>query len=178
LKTAVINNLQVAPDRQGRRIGHDLTRLQVASIEADDVSVDIFEGSTASFGLYESLGFLPIHKLHWHVLEPSDAPAPVFVLRDLPQADAAHAAFDVSVLHVETPEGSHAVGRMGDDLFRVTTTAAIQDESLLPALAALDRGRRVLAILDAQVDPLPGPPTQVSVRLAAPLEVVASKLRP
>ena len=100
---------------------------------------------------------------------------PEFVVHDLPQADVVHAAFGISTLRIETRTGIHHVGRMGDSLFRVTSTAAVQDESLLAALAALDPGRSVLAIMDARDDPLPGPPRLVSVRLHASLDLLSTK---
>jgi ribosomal protein S18 acetylase RimI-like enzyme len=175
LRTAVINNLHVAPGHQGMGIGEGLMRLLTAGVAASEVRVDTFEDSAVSRALFGRIGFVPISTHHWHVRELAAGPVPEFVVQDLPQADVVHAAFGISTLRVETRTGIHLAGRMGDRLFRVTSTAAVQDESLLAALAALDPGRSVLAIMDARHDPLPGPPRLVSIRLHASLDLLSAK---
>lgn len=175
LRAAVLNNLHVAPGHQGMGIGGGLMRLRMAGVSASEVLADTFEDSAISRALLGRIGFVPISTHHWHVRELATAPVPEFVVHDLPQADVVHAAFGISMLRIETRTGIHHVGRMGDRLFRVTSTAAVQDESLLAALAALDPGRSMLAIMDARHDPLPEPPRLVSIRLHASLAMLSAK---
>jgi N-acetylglutamate synthase-like GNAT family acetyltransferase len=175
MRAAVINNLHVSPDYQGRGIGHRLLERMTAAIEARDVSADVFLESPVSRALFGRIGFEVIHTHHWHLVETDGPGALEVVVRDLPQADTVHAAFGISSLLIETRTGVHHVGRMGDAFYRVTTAAAIRDPVLLPALALLDPARTVLAIIDASDDPLPGPPELVSERLHAPVDLLIAR---
>ena len=127
LQSAFINNIHVAPDRQGMGFGRRLIGLIVSGLDVQDVWADVFDGSTVSGELFRRAGFEVKGTYHWHILPPAEQAAGAFLVHDLPQADAVHALFDVSTIRVETPTQTHIVGRLGDGLFRLTTRASIED---------------------------------------------------
>lgn len=174
--TAILNHIHVVPDRQARGIGTSLLRFVLGGIEAEELALDVFDESAVALSLYRRLGFAPLQRYHWHILELPAAADHGFLVRNLPQADVTHAAFDLSSLQVETRSGTYEVGRLGDRWFRITSAQALADDDLLPALAALDGTRAVFAIVSADGDPYPGPPVLSSVRLSAPTSVITASL--
>ena len=166
-RIAFINNIHVKPGFQGMGIGDRLMRLMTEAVTASDVGADVFDGSATSAGIFERASFTPVGTYHWHILDPHPGEPGSYVVHDLPQADVVHDAFGVSLVRVETDSGTHAVGRIGPRLFRLTGAVPLKDPGLRPALTAIDPQRSVLAIVPDDEDPLPTPHALRSRRLRA-----------
>lgn len=174
-RTTFINNLHVAPGYQGHRIGDRLMRLMTSVIPSNEVAADVFEGSDVSRGMFERAGFRVVDRFHWHVYQPKPEGVGWYAVHDLPQADVTHAAFDLSTFHVETATATHRVGRIGQNLFRLVGSSAVNDPDLRPALHRLDPSRSLLVILPDADDVSPLKPRLVSSRLTAPRDSVAAR---
>jgi hypothetical protein len=150
----------------------------------------VFADNQVARRWYAGLGMHEVSASAWWAVDPaavvgalgatreSDA-----VVTDHPAATAVHSAYGFSQFRVVTPRGSHTVGRIGTDWFRLTAPGALTDPDLLALLARLDPGRRLLVVaphggaLEALPGTAPGAsPLVVAVRLHGDLDDVRARL--
>lgn len=172
--TTFVNNLHVAVEHQGRGIGDRLMRLMTGALTSDEVAADVFASSEVSRRMFERAGFEAVGTYYWRMLESASADPGWFTVHDLPQADAAHQAFGLSVFRIETSASTHSVGRIGSRLYRLVGEAA-SDPYLPAVLHRLEPNRSILAIVPAEGDAPPGEPYLVSRRFAASRAAVTRK---
>ena len=152
LDEVFLNHVHVEPASQrggtGRRLLAESLR-RVRDAAQPRVGLDVFETNERAYAWYRALGFRLRHETVWAECPPvvpaADAP-PRWIARGLPAAEALHARYGFSQLTLETPRGSHPVGRLGHALFRVTAPALLQDAAALAALATLGPERRLLYV--------------------------------
>ena len=178
LKVAVIDNLHVLPAYQRQGIGTAMLRIALDRVSTERVGIDVFRGSDAAMALYLRIGFEEMHVRHWRILAPEHREPRDFYVHDLPQAEALQRAYSVSMLHIETAHGSHAVGRIGDRWFRVMSSRALEDDALRAALWQLDPGRSILAVLSRDDDRYPEAPDLISSRLEGDAAELRSAVAP
>jgi ribosomal protein S18 acetylase RimI-like enzyme len=163
-----LNYLSVLPEARSSGIGRALLREAIASgrrAEHRRVGLDVLDRNDLARGWYERLGFRRESASDWWDVPAAGAiDAPPALLADYPQAQVCHQAFGFSRFTLVTPGGRHAVGRLGAVWFRLTGPEPLSDPGVLAALARLDPGRRILAIVPEGCEL---PPTRGQPRLVA-----------
>jgi ribosomal protein S18 acetylase RimI-like enzyme len=110
--------------------------------------LDVREGNDKAWSWYERLGSQSVSSSeYWEVALPQVEPNRESSLTDFPQALACQQAYGFSEFTVETPDGRHAVGLLGERWFRLTDFRMLSDSGLLGALRQIDPSRSVLAVV-------------------------------
>ena len=145
-----LSYVSLLPEARGRGVGSALLLEAVRTSEdgRTRMSLDVLEDNHPAIAWYDGLGFSPVSASEWwEVPLPGSGDDNRATVRGLEQADEVHARYGFSQVEVETTRGTTAVGRLGDGWYRLTRAAALEDDDLLAALARLDAGRRVLAVI-------------------------------
>jgi hypothetical protein len=119
------------------------------------MSLDVLTENQQAIRWYNRLGFEDQEHSEWWDLGPCSSlyrtgrylGTGAGFVSGYPQASVSHREFGFSQFKVTTSEGDSIVGRLGENWFRVTRGEALADHAVFAALAALDPGRHVLAIL-------------------------------
>ena len=123
-------------------------------------------------------------RVNWaYSMEPSEwtgeAEQPWFA-SGLAEANLIHDSWGFSQFTLQTPKGSHRIGRLGNRLFRVTDGRVLSDDCVLAALKSLSPARNLVCIdeVDSFVDPLPDGAVikATSARLGGSLDEVLGSL--
>ena len=152
-----LNYISLRPEGRYLGLGKDLLLQALGKSRRwgqDRVLLDVFEDNHIARGWYERMGFEPTGVSGWwEVTLAAVAGLPEAILVNYPQAQASQEAFGFSQFELVTPEGRHAIGRLGDQWFRLTQPGALTDPAVGAALARIGPSRRVLAVLPER--PLP-----------------------
>jgi len=179
-----LNYIGVLPEARSLGLGRALFLHALRSAERGDagrISLDVLDQNLAARDWYARLGFQPGETTDWWEVPLSQAVGPpAAMIMGYPQAQVCQERFGFSQFTVVTPSGTHAVGRLGSNWFRLTRPEALTDPDLGAALLRIDPGRRILALLRRGILPaaLEGRVRlwASTVRLAAGIEEVIRRL--
>jgi GNAT superfamily N-acetyltransferase len=142
------------------------------------MTLDVLHENTRAREWYGTIGFEVVGERGWWELELSVASGPAASVSGLSQADICHRAFGFSEVTLHADGRSYRVGRLGTDWFRLTALAALENQKVIAALAALPPRRGILAIggMDDPASSRLGTPAFRSQRLRAPLTKLRQQL--
>jgi GNAT superfamily N-acetyltransferase len=176
--TVFLNQIGVAAGRRGQGIGGRLLAAGLRDMGAayglDSVALDVEPANKPAYEWYRRIGFGGGPETYWMsgALRPEAVePAPVEGWDD---ARRDQQSFGFSQFGLWAAGEVHRIGRLGDELFRITTPEAWSEPAVHAALDRLDAGRRVLVIQGGLLEG-----TDVvrrTERIRAPLAFVLSKL--
>lgn len=181
----MLNYIAVSERYRARGLASRLLReaiLQAGGDRYARMRLDVLATNRRARGWYDRLGFEPEFETAWWAVLPGEPSGriPTALVGGFAHAEATQRRFGFSQLDIHTSRGSYAVGRMGDLWFRLTQPEALGDADLLEALAALDPGRRILALLrdGALPEELPRKVQSVArtIRMQVPLDSLLDRL--
>jgi GNAT superfamily N-acetyltransferase len=147
-----LNHLFVHPTVQGRGAGRMLCQAGIALLRKPNehiVSLDVFLSNERVRRWYRSLGMQPVFERVWvqfPLVDHEMGPTPDCKVLGMGDADRAHARYGFSEFTIGRPHMTHAVGRLGEFLFRSLAFDIIKDAAALSVLARLGRHRKLLCI--------------------------------
>ena len=152
LDTLFFNHLFASPSTRGpgvatRLMFHGLTLARNASQSC--MECDVFVENVKVRRQHAHLGLKEIYEQTWLELPPHHSAPKAeqpWYAGGLPQAGKIHQSYGFSQFSLHTPSGTYQIGRLGDHVFRATTSAVLADPSALGALATLDPKRSLLCI--------------------------------
>lgn len=152
--TLFLNLLFILPEYQSRGIGLMLLqhgRSLAKEMNCSWIELDVFASNQRACKWYAALGFDQIAMKHWLVGKNPSAHLPLsldVVVKDYPQAIAAHERFGFSRFAVAINESEYAVGRIRDELYRVHASDLESCRDLFSVLNSLEEQRALLLISD------------------------------
>jgi len=150
-----LNHIFVRADAQKRGIGSRLLLEAIGKFRPPGqatISLDVFAENRVARQWYESIGFSAREERVWLAWPLSGVRAGAdhsWFASGLPGADRLHAVFGFSEFSLTTRSETYRVGRLGDDLFRISDARLPSDQSAWAALAAIDPRRGVFGVFDA-----------------------------
>jgi len=146
-----LNNICILPQRRGMGIGNILFKKGLEYAKRYGISavcLDVFNWNIQAQTWYQEMGFQVMHETSWKVGENiprNDAEnSRELILREYPQAEAAHLLYGFSAFSVKTKQSDYTIGRIKDSYFRLADISAITDRNLLQGLYRIDPKRSVL----------------------------------
>ena len=173
---AIIDNLHVQPGCQQRGVGTALLRTALNAAGTARVGIDAFEGSEIALRFYRRIGFSLVRTRHWRILPPSPWVEQESYIHNLPQSEVTHAAYGISMLKIETAQGTYRVGRIGQRWFRLASLTGLNDGGLRHALWRLDPNRSIIAVMPREDDLDGTPPYLVAHHLEGSVTDLMSSL--
>lgn len=176
--------ISVAPEARSAGVGKRLIAAAAAiagPIGRQTMELDVLDIEDGAKTWYERMGFVMRYRGRWW-LQPLEKPAQpaMGLLCNYPQSETCHARYGFSTLNIRTAQGDYSIGRLGDELFRITQPAALTDPGVLTALCTLDSSCRVFSILpDDQTPPImskAAEPLAGYCRMSASLDELLSRL--
>lgn len=145
-----LNHLYLAQNVRGQGLGTALILDGVSRIRRAaqlTLSTDVFFDTPRTQAWYRSLSMRSEKHVHW-----IQTPLPLSTsngerrctISGLEEAATDHLRYGFSHVTLTTNSGSYQVGRLGPDLFRVSTFAILQDPAALQALARFDAERQLI----------------------------------
>ena len=175
-----LNQIGVTATLRGNSIGGRLLAAGLRDMGAANglrsVALDVDPVNKHAYEWYSRIGFGGGPETLWMLGVPRPEavePAPV---EGWDEARREHECFGFSRFGLWTAGEVHEIGRLGDELFRITTQGAWSEPAVHAALDRLDAGRRVLLIQDALAEG--ADPVRRTERMRAPLAPVLAKLPP
>jgi hypothetical protein len=113
------------------------------------VSLDVFLSNERVRRWYRSLGMQPVFQRVWvqfPLVGHEMGPTPDCEILGMSDANRAHARYGFSEFTIGRPHMTHAVGRLGESLFRSLAFDIVKDAVALSVLARLDGHRKLLCI--------------------------------
>lgn len=173
-----LNQIGVAASRRGNSIGGRLLAAGVRDMGAANglrsIALDVDPANKHAYEWYSRIGFGGGPETLWMLGVPRPEavePAPV---DGWEQARRDHECFGFSKFGLSVSGEIHQIGRLGDELFRITTQGAWDEPAVHAALGRLDAGRKVLLIQGALTAGVRA--VRRTERMRAPLAPVLSKL--
>lgn len=123
-----LNYIAVAESVRAGGFGSALLRASLTAPEAQDYKtliLDVSVSNNVALEWYRRLGFQENGQTNWYLLPPSPAPGPSrhWRVSGFAQAEAMHSCFGFSQFQLLTRSGDYAVGRLGNEWFRITQPA-------------------------------------------------------
>lgn len=147
-----LNHLYLAPDLRGRGLGSQLILEGLYRHTANAelrLSVDVFFDNPQAQRWYRSWGMRREQHLKWvQIPLPSLKPLENVrcVITGLSEANKRHSRYGFSHMTLSTPNDSYVIGRLGDGLFRTSSSDILRDSVALQGLARIDSQRQLLCI--------------------------------
>jgi GNAT superfamily N-acetyltransferase len=148
--TLFLNQISVAPTWRSGGLGKALLGAAIRESRGQTCSemrLDVLDSNLTALRWYERLGFKCEGVTVWWEVSARPGSPPDYAVGGWPQAEACHARFGFSEFTLLTGRGEYRIGRLGNKWFRLVDQLALQDPECTMALARLDPGRRVLAVL-------------------------------
>jgi len=179
-----INHVHIRPEWQGQGIGSLLFRESLEMLDFPSIKrleLDVFvPDNQRAYGWYSRLGFTPLYRSAWMTTPlPPGNTLSRFRIRGLAQAQCIQAKYGFSQFTVQTEQGVYEVGRLGENLFRVSEPYLLADPGALAALNHIAPISRLLIIGKEALfgtNPAPLQTLATSVRMAAEFGTVRSYL--
>jgi GNAT superfamily N-acetyltransferase len=168
-----------APELRRRGIATEMIgTFRDAHPEVTSISLHVFEGNAGAIAMYQRMGFVRVSEVAW--LTRGMPPASgVLTTRDLEHSLASHALFGFSQVKVAVEGSAGRIGRLGDDLIRLSRATDMADEALLAAVAAaFPTARTASLIADNEGEARLGGLCSVTKRAAVMKLDVAGRRRP
>jgi len=149
-RTVFLNQISVLPAWRSSGLGRTLLKAGVEQdlgLDCCEIHLDVLDDNHVARRWYERLGFTLVGTTVWWEVPLGPPSSRDYALGGWPQAEACHCRFGFSEFTLLTGRGEHRVGRLGSKWFRLVELSALQDPACTMALARLDPGRRVLAVL-------------------------------
>ncbi len=168
----MLNNIHVCEQAQGGGRGRRLLIEALARVVDRGAArgfapfwleLDVFADNRRAGDWYTRLGFVEQSVRGWWQLgmglerwtgSAGAVDRSNFFCSGMASGDLHQRQFGFSSFTVQTAHGSHQIGRMGSDWFRLYDPRALEDPAILPSLAAIDPDRGIFVI--AQSKPATG----------------------
>ena len=145
-----LNYISVEPERRGQGLGIALMLDGLRRIHRTSqrmFSVDVFSDTPRAHAWYRSLSLRSERRTKWIEL-PLSLTQPGnghdCTVSGLDEADLNHFRYGFSQFTLTTNSATYRVGRLGQNLFRVGTSAILQDTAALQGLVHLDPERELV----------------------------------
>ncbi|MDR0138030.1 GNAT family N-acetyltransferase [Metabacillus idriensis] len=150
-----LNNIYILPDYRSFGIGKKLFNTKqylLTNYEVSRIELDVFSWNEKAMQWYENLGFKPIKTDNWYIkksLNKVDIQEEFYVY-NLPEAKCMHKDYGFSRLEISAKKGQYAIGRLGNQYYRIQGFDALLDNCLINALSVIDPTRDYLVVADKE----------------------------
>lgn len=152
----LLNYIAVSADHRHQRVGPALLScsIRMLGFYSGSIQLDVLDDNLPALGWYERIGFSRTGSSEFLEITCANALADsAAYVSGLPQAEICQERFGFSAFNLVTASGTFAIGRMGDDWFRLNDAAAVGRPEVHAILTELDPKRRVFAILSRSAHP-------------------------
>lgn len=149
-----LNNIYVFPEYQGLGIGKSLLEKHGNKLMEEygksNIALDVFDNNAEAVRWYEKIGFVKQESINWYVGEQLTLTRNICTyecyIENYPNAEAEQKAYDFSMFRCSTKYGVYQIGRIKNQIYRLTNPESLNNDDLLHCLYQFDPKRKMLLL--------------------------------